>query len=181
LDKLSKDRPTHFFDWLITDFETVLRVLSAPKLEFKLDISPSPQVKGMAHVLNKHFSQCISIHDVKLPATPQRIERDYKQKYLRRHRRLLDLIRKGKTTIHFVRLQPEQLTVIEYQRFADVVTALNPALDFRLVSLHEGDESMTVDRFQVLGLAPFDRKIAKRGGWKGEHYNWKDVWKAIGV
>jgi len=118
IDRLFKEQETHFFDWLITDFKSVLYLLNSinnenffNKLTFTEEaiFMPGKSWDERYHKIECVEFKMISIHD--FPSNIPYLDyiEEFKQKYNRRIDRLKNFINSGEN-IHMIHCIDHQFT-----------------------------------------------------------------------
>jgi hypothetical protein len=171
IDRVQKG-PTHFFDWLMTSFETVLQVLRTTNIadaitEQTLTIKPIP---NRTEVTMTAFDSCVSIHDIPQTYTPIHVQ-TFIEVYRRRHTRLLELIRSDEP-LFFIR--HSVVSNAAAKRFVAAIKNINPNCRFALIIV--GGEATPfknhVARIQLTERAPLPTDI----GWHTPHFAWGELW-----
>jgi hypothetical protein len=177
----NKSQLTHFFDWLMTSFETVNQVMSATSIApyfdpstFKVEsrtTSIGPHKNTTHHTVTlTALHGCVSIHDIVGKYDAAAINR-FIEIYTRRYARLLDEIRSGRKIV-FIYNGP--VTEEQAKEFVRNVLHIHPSCPFTLVII--GSETVPLqDRVIRLKLS---EKTPPNGepAWHDEGKNWNDLW-----
>lgn len=178
IDKYTKrSQPTHFFDWLMTSFESVNQLMSTTSIASFLDPATF-KVEG--HVKNKNhmrytvtmsaFHSCVSIHDINGKYDKTTIN-EFVEKYTRRYERLMEEIRSGRKIMF---IYDGEVSVDQAQEFVKNVLRINPSCPFTLVILGSQTESL---QNHVLRLKLSEKTPPKSAQvWHDEGRNWNDLW-----
>ena len=176
-----QEGPTHFFDWLLTDFETVLKILKQlhyNPLKKNLRIIATKEKHAKVH--DTSFTKFISVHDLLQPVTFAKINHNFAYKYGRRHQRLRKLIQNSSCFVHFIRMQSLPLTLLEYKQFRTIILNINPNLKFKLISIHidQHVDNFDLDNFQVIC---YERYLIcdEEKTWHKNNYKWNEIWNDI--
>lgn len=175
---VKQTQETQFFDWLMTSFESVLQVLAESDIERLIHsgaLTKTGDHSGKSVISFNKLQDCVSIHDLPSLYTPEQ-EAVCIQKYVRRQKRLIGLIRGG-GPIYFIRdygVSEEQAT-----RFVAVVKAICPACRFALIIL---DNVAAHYQNHVMRLRLSEReKLPTDVAWHTSHRNWSELWSAISL
>lgn len=182
IDKYTnKSQPTHFFDWLMTSFESVNQLMSATSIAPYLD--PATFKVESKNTITRHrrltihntitfgaLHSCVSIHDIVGKCDKAAINA-FVEKYTRRYERLLEEIRSGRKIVF---IYNGAVTEEQAQEFVRNVLRIHPSCPFTLVIV--GSETGPLqDRVIRLKLSS---KIPPSGApaWHDEDKNWNDLW-----
>jgi len=182
LEHTYETQPTHFFDWLLTDFNSACEILRLHndidtllnRENFRIDVS-KPYNASVQLILLSH---CESIHDVPNPYNEKDID-DFIDKYKRRLERLISLIQSNEH-IYFIRFDygVRQLTEEQKRRFHDLIHDINPTCKYTLVSLLETNKNIYQPNYIGIDLNAY--KFSKdKTDWKNNHYNWDKIFRQI--
>jgi len=177
---------TLFFDWLLTDMDSVNKVLDCNDISDILyydniiDLNdPKIQVPTKHSVKIKSLSKCISIHD--LPYNPSvKDTDDMIAKYKRRYYRIIDHIKSDKE-LFFVRnglISPK-----EKSEFISIIKKINPSCKFKLVELINNNtvDSYFVNEHNFMSLNLYNYKIEDIDDkdWTSSYWDWNSIFKQI--
>ena len=172
---------THFFDWLLVDFNTVITILrKSDNIEELISaenfyVDPeNPNHGRHARLCNKKLSRWISIHDIEGEATPAAIE-ECTEKYRRRHARLVDLIKGYKDgKIYFF----HENCVIEPEgaAFAKAIKDINPNCNFKLITLGDTHRRYS-DNHTALDLVKYQIRPIDPKDWHKNYYDWHRIFQ----
>ena len=128
-------QPTHFFDWLTTSFDSVIDIINCSDIdEFVNNLYIKPiNSSSNENVSFTSVDHCESIHDVKKGYSETDLT-NFKCKYIRRHKRLIDTLKNSSNKLFFLRYGVElNETLIDL--FLSTIKNMNPQIDFALVHL----------------------------------------------
>ena len=142
IDKHIGNKETLFFDWLMTDMNSVISVLNCDNIHNILHpknivVDPfEPSVNNHhSRIVIKPLSFCVYIHDIGVNVTNKCIL-DFIEKYKRRFDRIINYIKtynNGKGKLYFLRYG----TITDYERqlFIQTILKINPQCNFYLMSI----------------------------------------------
>ena len=108
IDKFTGSKETLFFDWLMTDMNSVNTILGIDKIDNILFFEniirnkKNPTSHNNSRIIIKSLSYCESIHDVPILYNSSHINK-FIGKYKRRYNRIIQIILKNKSKIYFIR------------------------------------------------------------------------------
>jgi hypothetical protein len=168
---------TNFFDWLMTDFEAVIKLLeTAAKNKNIRDVIRRDNlliepILNRTQITMKGLGNCISIHAVPVEYTESDID-DFINRYIRRYERLIGAIQSGKKLV-FIRWGAVSNSAAA--RFVATVKNINECCPFMLVVL---DDRSTSLKNCILRMKLSTREVRDTDiEWHQSHYIWDDVWK----
>ena len=174
---------TLFFDWLITDMNSVCKILESYKNidsivnKFNIEKSQNKESKqNKARVRFKNLSQCESMHDLPDNFSEKDLN-EFVAKYKRRFGRIIDLICQSTLKICFIRCG--YVSPIERKRFISVVKQLNSKCNFSLISLIECKENIKQNNYSCINLSFFQLRDEVQDDWTSSHYDWKRIFQHI--
>lgn len=132
-----QSRETLFFDWLLSDMNSVCELLSGETDPIRADalaINEKPRRFEHSCVTFKTLSYCESLHDLPFEYTASDVE-EFVTKYKRRLERIKEIVR-SENPIVFIRYGA--VTTEERERFRTVIHELNNRCKYKLVSLVNG-------------------------------------------
>jgi len=169
-------QPTHFFDWLMPDFEAVFRLLETKTKGADIhdvlcrDTLLIESIPNRTQITLKALGNCVSIHDVPVDYTDRHID-GFIDQYVRRYERLIEAIQSGQKLV-FIRWGPVSNSAAT--RFVATVKNINERCPFMLVVL---DDRSAPLKNCVLRMKLRTREVrATDVGWHKAHYIWDDVW-----
>lgn len=188
---------SHFFDWIITRFKTVIEVLECDgpeelvkKLSTNLEFESEP-FEGN-HVLQcNNFELLKSLHDL-----PWSLNRDvcvklFVERYTRRYLRLLEFIRNNTDIcfIHWVSKNAATIDEHDVMTFHALIKKISPACKFKLVLLFESQPvseqvanlTNLVDSFVIcIDTTEYVLDHPEHGpGWTQCHLNWTNIFEYV--
>ena len=193
INRFIKRKETNFFDWLMTDMETVNKLLSPASIDTLISkdhliIDNNYRCGRNVKVTVNSLSHMVSIHDLPSRHTDKDIE-NFLKKYKRRYERLVHLINNS-SHIVFIRKDTNKLiSDSEINGFIENVYKINPNSSFNLVELSEkqreksenGDNVMSPEHvFINLLRYKFDESKHRKGDWTTVSlYNWREIFDEI--
>ena len=174
----NKIQETYFFDWIVSNFKTVLSVLSGDFLKkFKKEnlIIDNTNSKYNGSVIKiKDFSNFSSLHDVPKKYSDYDID-NFMNKYIRRYYRFIDLIKNTNEKMFFLRKTKKVISNKDIVFFNNYVKKINPFNRVYLVILC----NYIPDDYQIkhgVILINYDRlKLFESKDWKANNYNWNFI------
>ena len=98
LDKFTGKKETLFFDWLITDMNSINKIIGTNDISSILFLENiirnpnTPNKHGKARVMLKSLSSCESMHDLPANFSSKNVL-EFIEKYKRRHNKIIDIQR----------------------------------------------------------------------------------------
>jgi hypothetical protein len=170
-------KETYFFDWIISDFKTVLDVLNQTFLEsFKkenLNIDNSNNKYQNAVVKINNYSTFVSLHDVPKNYNNTHVD-NFIDKYTRRYNRLIDLIKKN-NKIFFIRKTSKIISDEDQNIFRKYLNNINPDNEITLVILCDYIKEDYIIKHKLILINYEKLKLYDDNGWKGFNYNWNII------
>ena len=175
-----------FFDWLMTDFESVIQILNGHQLDPETNNEPV-NAKTCTKFWFKGLD-CVSIHDVPISYTQEHVDK-FVQDYERRRVRLIEII-KSKQHIYFLRFvngTDNKPSTELCEKFIETIKTINPECQFDLV-LVVADKEFIKDLFKIEiseNLFKFSVWVdppvpfVSRIHWTTEWVRWKEVFEII--
>ena len=173
----NSSQPTHFFDWLMTSFESVNQLISAPSIQPFLDPSTfKAEIRRNGKKIPRHtitmtkFHSCVSIHDIGRLYDTTAINA-FVEKYTRRYERLMEEIKSDRKIVF---IYNGDITDEQAQEFVKNILRINPSCLFTLVIL--GSQTVPLEN-HVLRLK-LSEKTPPTGAaaWHDEAREWNDLW-----
>ena len=174
--------PSHFFDNTLEGFETVLEIIRTSNISPLFDdsnLKSTGEIHGQYTRINMVSNDWASVHDVPVEKTQAQMQ-EFKQKYLRRHQRLVEFIKNNEFEMYFIRFDPVSKT--EAERFIGIIQNINPQCRFLLVSLSEEKvETLKGRHFMRMHLSDeFQLKPrADDEHWTRPYLNWTAIWHSV--
>ena len=125
----NKINQTYFFDWIVSDFQTVLSVLNGDFLyKFKSDnliIDNTIKKYSASLVTIKNFSKFSSLHDLPKNYNNKDVD-EFINKYSRRYNRLINLIKNSNEKMFFLRKTKKVISNRDIVLFNNYIKKINP-------------------------------------------------------
>lgn len=174
----NKIQQTYFFDWIISDFKTVLSVLRGNFLnKFKKDnllIDNTNKKYSSSLVTIKNFSTFSSLHDLPKNYNNKDVD-EFISKYTRRYNRLINLIKNSNEKMFFLRKTKKVISNRDIVLFNNYIKKINPFNRVYLVILC----NYIPDDYQIkhgVILVNYERlKLFESKDWKANNYNWNFI------
>jgi hypothetical protein len=187
INKFKKKKETLFFDWLMTDMNSVNMILNPDtNINNLLNIDNliiKPYYNNKSQIIVKSLSRCVSIHDVKINPSIDYINTNFIEKYKRRYYRLINYIKNNKK-IYFCRFGI--ITNDEKTKFIETIKNINPQCKFVLVNIIEENNENTKcliekeENFLKITSYYKDKKTnLKIPEWTTSYLNWKEIFETI--
>jgi hypothetical protein len=189
IDKHNGKSETNFFDWLMTDIKSIIKILSSYKNIKKIlhfdNICKNPKVNSHTetntNICIKSLSFCESIHDVELVFTDADID-EFIEKYLRRFERLIDYIKQN-DMIYFIKYGV--IAKKDKLAFIKIIKRINPQCKFVIVSLCNDNmfNKYLLREDNYLSLNIYNYKISEfdNNDWKTDCWDWKKLFTNIPI
>jgi hypothetical protein len=144
IDKYNNKCETLFFDWLLTDMNSVIDILSCIDIKKILNKNNLKIEKGQnnSQIIIKSLSHCVSIHDLAKDFNDNDIK-NFIQKYERRFNRIIENIKSLKT-IYFIRFG--KILLEEKNNFIKTILNINPNSNFYLVVINNSEEKEIINK-----------------------------------
>jgi len=177
----NNSQPTHFFDWLMTSFETVNQLISATsiapyldpatfKVESRTSVTRPRRIITRSTITLSALHSCVSIHDIVGNYDKAAIDA-FVEKYTRRYVRLLEEIRSGHKIVF---IYNGAVTEEQAQEFVKNVLHIHPSCPFTLVIV--GSDTAPLQN-RVLRLKLSAKPLPSGAQvWHDEERNWNDLW-----
>ena len=185
IDKYIGTDYTYFFDWLITDMDSVNEIMGINNIEDILNIDNiiQDELKKIhnqnSQIMIKSLSKCISIHDIPIEYNLTDIEY-FIDKYVRRYNRIIEHIKYNKSVIYFIR--NGDITISQKKVFIKNIYDINPLCNFKLVELIDDCDSESIELFEnviTLNLQDYKIKNCEDNDWKQSHFDWNKIFNDI--
>ena len=163
-------KETEFFDWLISDIDSVCDILSK-------DINtiltfPNIQLIGYKNINSivkfKNCTKLVSMHDVPIKYNFNDIN-NFILKYKRRYNRLIELIKSNNKTYIIRRDNPSDNKIT---KFINIINIINPNNNITLILLRDDiiDHYIFSKRVICINFNKF--KLNKNNDWQRNNYAW---------
>lgn len=176
--------PSNFFDNTVQSFEAVIDIMSTPDVA-QLFMDSNLNETGKHDEKNTKIQMIsngwTSIHDVPMEKTQSQMQ-EFKEKYLRRHKRLIDLIKTDQFQMYFIRRGSVSMT--EKESFIQMIQGMNPQCQFLLVSLSGSDGEVEIVKERHFVRIHLSDEFRLRPPVDGEHWtrpdvNWRAAWHFV--
>ena len=178
LDSHFGSKETLFFDWLITDMNSVCTLFeSYQSLDTLLHVD-TIKMEQKDHIY-AHFSNlsgCSAIHDLYSIDCSLYEKEQFVDKYKRRFNRIIDFIQNQTHKIYFIR--HGGVTDEFASRFVKAILDINPICHFKFVSLDENHTLLQTEYVKSYDLNKYKIQT-QHTSWRLEHYKWSDIFKSI--
>lgn len=182
--KYKKSDQTLFFDWLGANMSSVNKIMGVK------DINDILFFKNIVHHKENHnkknstfyiksLNYCVSIHDIPLLFNSSHII-EFIKKYKKRYNRIIDIIKKSKSTIYFIRAS--KISSEEKRIFINNIQKINPKCNFKLVELLDiknPKHFINETHFISINLYKYKIKNIVKGDWTTSHWAWKKLFNDI--
>lgn len=179
LKKYNIEQETFFFDWLVTDFNTVNKVLSTGIEFIKKENMIETRKKGNLSVFEiNNVSKFISMHDIPDKYNDQDLE-NFIDKYKRRYEKLINII-KSNEKIYFIR--KGNFTIEQITLFFKNINDINPNNDIYLILINNFNNIplyIKKNKTLYINLEKFKIKNKENNDWTGSEYYWHLIFKII--
>jgi len=183
IDKCNRKEKTLFFDWLMTDMNSVISILNCTNIEEFLNVNnivrdeKHPFHHNNSRVFIKSLSFCVSIHDISVEFNDKSIY-DFIDKYKRRFTRMLELI-KSKEKIYFIRFG-KKIDENEKNKFIQTILKINKCCDFALISIIVNQEEKCIikdDNYLEINIKKL--QDVDKNDWTHSYLDWKQIFMEI--
>lgn len=185
IDKFTGSKETLFFDWLMTDMNSVNTILGIDKIDNILFFEniirnqKNPTIHRNSIINIKSLSYCESIHDVPIVYNSSHINK-FIVKYKRRYNKIIQIILKNKSKIYFIR--KGKITIDEKNTFINNIQKINPKCNFKLVELLEqkitNDYFISEKYFSSINLDNYRTKPVNTS-WTSDCWNWNQMFNDV--
>jgi hypothetical protein len=182
IDKIFGSKETLFFDWLMTDMESVNNILSYHNnindLLFYNNVIQNPNIpthNTHARIIIKSLSMCESIHDIFSNKVNKKSINEFIDKYKRRFNRIITYI-KNNENISFIR--HGEITYEQKLRFIEIIKEINPNCKFILGNLVKSDLQNNIisqeDNYICININKYIKPNIQED-WTNNHFDWKTM------
>jgi hypothetical protein len=185
IDKYRHKNKTLFFDWLMTDMNSVIKILECNNINDILyfdNISRDvdcPYFFNNSKIVIKSLPYCVSIHDLPIKYTDNDIL-NFIEKYRRRFNRIVNYI-KSKKKLCFIRIGCEDYDTI--YKFIETIKKINIHCDFTIVVIDNDKKNNTEilkqNNFLHIKLNIDKPSEEKKNGWTLYFLNWNNIFLDI--
>jgi len=183
---LHLEQPTLFFDWILSDIDSVLYILDEQK-EMNIDQFRTDGVTGDGNWIVTHVSyNIISLHDVSSSVEEKLAIQIVFEKLNRRRNRLLEMI-KTQEDISFIAIfdrsnivNPGRITVNDYDvlRLVTKIGEIRGNFRFKLFMLCEKYEQMIhISNVKHFNLETYN--VGDHKDWWRNHLDWNRIFYEI--
>lgn len=186
LDKFTGKKETLFFDWLITDMNSINKIIGTNDISSILFLENiirnpnTPNKHGKARVMLKSLSSCESMHDLPANFSSKNVL-EFIEKYKRRHNKIIGNIINNNSEIYFIRFG--EVKIDEKKTFIKIIKDINLNCKFKLVELvNQKDKNnylINEDNFMSINLFNYKIKEINQNDWTESHWDWKNILEDI--
>ena len=169
-------QPTQFFDWLMPEFESVIRLLETKSKNKDIhdilnrDTLLIESIPNRTQITMKALGNCVSIHDVPVEYTDAHIT-GFIDQYVRRYERLIEAIQSNQKLV-FIRWGSVSNSAAA--RFVATVKNINERCPFILAILNDRSAPL---KNCIIRMKLRTREVrATDVAWHNAHYIWDDFW-----
>ena len=138
INKYIGKKETQLFDWLITDMNSVNKIINTQNIHTLINAhtvkrsktNPYGFTKANARYCVTSLSKCESLHDVASNHSKTHVN-ELINRLIRRYNRLINVIKNNKLKIYFIR--NGEITNAEKKIFINGIIKINPNCNFKLV------------------------------------------------
>jgi hypothetical protein len=172
---------TLFFDWLMTDIASVIKLLKCESIDDilivdSIKVDPvTPIVDSNSRILITSLPNCISIHDIPINPSHKDII-DFIDKYKRRYQRIIDIINSNEP-IYFIR--HNRIDEKSKQIFIQTIKNINKKCNFKLITIKDSQPSNrtiysnNIIEIDITTIPPLIKD------WTTDWLNWKSFFDII--
>lgn len=186
IDKCIGEKETLFFDWLMTDMRSVIKVFrhynNIGNLLYYENIVHNQQNKiceDKSRMLIKSLPLCESYHDIKIDFDDKDIY-EFIEKYKRRFERIITFIKENKEHIVFMRYG--DIDKKKKEKFIQIIKEINPVCNFTLVTLYKGnnnEKTLHQKRFISININNYLINQDDPQDWTKNYYDWEKMFDDI--
>jgi len=194
---IDSDVPTHFFDWVRTDFKCVLEILNLRCIDQILNIE-NIRIDKESFAYNNDI--CLTLKNIEKKNLNLLFYRDiilenyndeemndklvqFIEKYKRRFNRLIELIESKDKICFIYRVQEIKIDFEkDIELFKKILFSINKNCIFCLVFLIEGDDDFIFVKYRSymkINISSFIDKTNNDYSWKSEHIDWEKIFNVI--
>ena len=180
IDKHIKKEETLFFDWLMSDINSVNLILkNYNEIDDiinlnKLKIETNNRSKSKIYFTA--LPRMISLHDVKINYNEKDLI-EFINKYKRRFNRIINYIKNYDGKLIF--LKYKHIDLQQKNDFINNIKIINPNCNFNIIVLFKNDSKLKNDKyFGNIDLNNYLNKNKKKD-WETNQYNWKLIFNHI--
>jgi len=179
--------PTLFFDWLITDMDSVIElfnIYSSGNIDIFFLPNNTAQCKKTpthdskyARILMGSLPCCTSIHDVNAIYTDADIC-EFIEKYKRRFMRIIEYINSNEK-IYFIRY--DKINNDQRVKFIQTIKRINSKCNFELIAIKPNENNSEVkieENYKEINLISVENKSSKPD-WTYSYLDWKKIFDEI--
>ena len=180
IDKNIKKEETLFFDWLMSDMNSVNLILeNYNKIDDIINLNKlkiETKNRSKAKIYFTALPRMISIHDVKIKYDKKDLI-EFINKYKRRFYRIIDYIKNYDGKLIF--LKYKHIDLQQKKEFINNIIKINPNCKFNLIVLFKNESTLENDKyFTNINLNNYLIKNKKKD-WETNQYNWKIIFNHI--
>jgi hypothetical protein len=193
INKHTGSSPTLFFDWLITDMDSVIEIfnsyscgnidsLLSPNNTIQCSINPVHNNKTSRFLIGPDsLSCCTSIHDVNIKYTAKDIF-NFIEKYKRRFMRIIEYINSNEK-IYFIRY--DKINNDQRVKFIETIKRINAKCNFVLIAIKPDQKNSEIkieENYKEINLTSIETKNATlivEPDWSYSHWDWNKIFYEI--
>jgi hypothetical protein len=169
IDKHKGGSETLFFDWLLTDIESVIKILSCDNITHILNFDNI--IKNSSKITIKSLSYCESVHEDPNDLSDTAIL-NFIDKYTRRFNRIIEYI-KSDEKIYFLRYT--NVKDDDKKRFIETILKINPQCNFALVVIDVNDYINGISKIDHCLDIKIANDIKRYTEWTTSFLDWKQI------
>jgi len=181
IDKYRGKSETLFFDWLMTEMNSVIEILECNNINNILyleniirDVN-NPYILENSRIVIKSLNHCVSIHDLPRNYTDNDIL-DFIDKYSRRFNRIVQYI-KSNEKLCFIRFG--HVNYDEIYKFIETIKKINANCDFTIVVI-DNDKKNNTEILKQNNLLHIKLNVDNsENDWTQQFLNWNNIFLDI--
>jgi hypothetical protein len=181
IDKHVCKKETFIFDRVITDMNTVIKILNNyNNIDDIINVNSiikhpyNPVKADKSRITIKCLTKFVSIHDISIDMLEAEVC-EFIETYKRRLIRVIDYIM-GDEKIFFVRFG--EIKNNEKVEFINAIKKINPNCDFSLVGLNNNEDLLDKNIMNI-NLDKYLIKEIDESDWSKSYYDWKPIFNGI--
>lgn len=181
IDKWIGKQETLFFDWLATDMDSVISILSVANIRTLLNPDniglqvEHPYTSTRSRVLLKSLSYCLFVHDLRIQYNEADVA-TFINMYERRFLRIIQHI-KSEKKLCFIRYGT--MSDVHIELFIQTILSINSHCDFILVNVDVGCIPVVVKSKHFMRIVVTQPAKYDKNDWTTSYLNWEYVFNAI--
>lgn len=181
IDKHVCKKETLIFDRVITDMNTVIKILNNyNNIDDIINVNSiikhpyNPVKADKSRIMIKGLTGFVSIHDISVDMLETEVH-EFIETYKRRLMRVIDYIMRDEK-LFFVRFG--EIKNNEQIEFINAIKKINPNCDFSLVGLNN-NEDLLDKNIMNMNLDKYRIKEIDESDWSKSYYDWKPIFNDI--